>query len=79
MESTNSSLLMKVWAAGGQEAYAAKMAEHNKPFRLEWVEAGHSSDDKEVTEEQQQMRMDFALETLAAIRAGATADAKARL
>ena len=63
-----------------QEAYAAKMAEHDKSFRLEWVEAGHSSDDKEVTEEQQQMRMEFALETLAAIRAAdATADAKARL
>ena len=56
------------------------MAEHDKSFRLEWVEAGHSSDDKEVTEEQQQMRMEFALETLAAIRAAdATADAKARL
>ena len=65
------------------EAYADKMEEHGKSLRLEWLNAGHSSDDKQVTQEHQQMRMEFALETLGVIRqeaaAGISAAAAARL
>jgi dipeptidyl aminopeptidase/acylaminoacyl peptidase len=50
------------------EAYEVEMAKHDKPFTLDWVDAGHSSDDKEVTEQQQQMRMEFALARLQEIR-----------
>eukprot|EP01046_Picozoa_sp_COSAG06_P052354 COSAG06_NODE_8769_length_2074_cov_5.273785_3_plen_75_part_00 len=64
-------------------AYAVAMDKYGKDFRLEWVDAGHSSDDKQVTQEQQQMRMEFALATLAALReqaeAPATATVAARL
>ena len=57
------------------------MEKHGKDFRLEWVEAGHSSDDKQVTQEQQQMRMEFALRVLETIgqSSEATAAASARL
>ena len=51
------------------------MEKYGKDFRLEWVDAGHSSDDKQVTQEQQQMRMEFALEILAALRDGVEAPA----
>eukprot|EP01051_Picozoa_sp_SAG22_P008500 SAG22_NODE_651_length_8155_cov_20.230884_8_plen_75_part_00 len=51
------------------EAYQEEMAKNDKPFTLEWVDAGHSSDDKEITQQQQQMRMEFALETLKTSRA----------
>lgn len=62
------------------EAYADKMEEHGKSLRLEWLNAGHSSDDKQVTQEHQQMRMEFALETLSVIRqASVPAAAAARL
>ena len=52
-------------------AYAAAMEKYGKDFRLEWVDAGHSSDDKQVTQEQQKMRMEFALARVAALRSGA--------
>eukprot|EP01052_Picozoa_sp_SAG31_P015768 SAG31_NODE_1022_length_10309_cov_9.623874_5_plen_103_part_00 len=44
------------------EAYCALMKQLGKDFTLEWVNAGHSSDDKQVTEQQQLMRMQFAVE-----------------
>ena len=49
------------------------MKKYGKDFRLEWVNAGHSSDDKQVTQDQQQMRMEFALEILATLRDGVEA------
>ena len=49
------------------------MKKYGKDFRLEWVNAGHSSDDKQVTQGQQQMRMEFALEILATLRDGVEA------
>ena len=62
-------------------AYAVAMQMHGKDFRLEWVEAGHSSDDKQVTQEQQQMRMEFAVRVLETIgqSSKAMAVASARL
>lgn len=60
-------------------AYAVAMEKYGKDFRLEWVEAGHSSDDKQVTQEQQQMRMEFAVRVLETIGSEAAAPASARL
>ena len=57
------------------EAYEVEMAKYDKPFTLDWVDAGHSSDDKEVTEQQQQMRMEFALARLQEIRDRGRAEA----